>query len=187
VAFVIRMIYQIYCRKRFPESKYKFYWNKAYYKELLSYSGWNLFGNIAVVAQNQGSNILLNLFFGPIANAAYSVTLMVQGIIGNFVSNFQVSVNPQIVKNYAIGDKQASLNLIYKSANFSYFGMLVLVAPLLLNLEYVMNLWLKEVPPYAIEFIRLALISSLIGTVSNPLMTGAQATGKIKWYQIFIG
>lgn len=187
VAFVIRMTYQIYCRKRFPESKYKFYWNKAYYKELLSYSGWNLFGNIAAVARSQGSNILLNLFFGPVLNAAYGITVMVQGIIGNFVSNFQVAVNPQIVKNYAAGDKQASLNLMYKSSKFSFFGMLILVVPLLLNLEYVMNLWLKEVPPYAIEFIQLALIYSLIETLSNPLMTGAQATGKIKWYQIIIG
>lgn len=187
VAFVIRMIYQIYCRKRFPESKYKFYWNKAYYKELLSYSGWNLFGNIAAVARSQGSNILLNLFFGPVLNAAYSVTVMVQGIIGNFVSNFQVAVNPQIVKNYAAGDKQASLNLMYKSSKFSFFGMLILVVPLLLNLEYVMNLWLKEVPPYAIEFIQLALIYSLIETLSNPLMSGIQATGKIKKYQVVVG
>lgn len=187
VAFVIRMTYQIYCRKRFPESKYKFYWNKTYYKELMNYSGWNLFGNIAAVARGQGSNILLNLFFGPVANAAYSVTLMVQGIIGNFVSNFQVAVNPQIVKNYAAGDKQASLNLIYKSAKFSFFGMLVLIVPLLVNLDYVMNLWLKEVPPYAIEFIRLALVYSLIETLSNPLMSGLQATGKIKAYQAVVG
>lgn len=187
VAFVIRMIYQIYCRKRFPESKYKFYWNKAYYKELMNYSGWNLFGNIASVARSQGSNILLNLFFGPVLNTAYGITVMVQGIIGNFVSNFQVAVNPQIVKNYAAGQKEASLNLMYKSSKFSFFGMLILVVPLLINLEYVMNLWLKEVPPYAIEFIQLALIYSLIETLSNPLMSGIQATGKIKKYQVVVG
>lgn len=186
VAFVIRMTYQIYCRKRFPESKYKFYWNKAYYKELMSYSGWNLFGNIAAVARSQGSNILLNLFFGPVANASYSITLMVQGITGNFVSNFQVAVNPQIVKNYAAGEKQASLNLMYKSSKFSFFGMLILVVPLLVNLEYVMNLWLKEVPTYAIEFIQLALVFSLIETISNPLMSGITATGKIKTYHVVI-
>lgn len=145
VAFVIRMTYQIYCRKRFPESKYKFYWNKAYYKELMNYSGWNLFGNIASVARSQGSNILLNLFFGPVLNAAYGITVMVQGIIGNFVSNFQVAVNPQIVKNYAAGQNEASLNLMYKSSKFSFFGMLILVVPLLINLEYVMNLSLIHI------------------------------------------
>lgn len=187
VAFVIRMIYQIYCRKRFPESKYKFYWNKAYYKELMSYSGWNLFGNIAAVARSQGSNILLNLFFGPVANASYTITLMVQGIMGSFASNFQVAVNPQIIKNYAQGNIQASLDLMYKSAKFSFFAMLILVVPLWCNLDYIMHLWLKEVPTYAIDFIRLALIYSLIETLSIPLMVGVQATGNIKKYQITMG
>ncbi|MFD2698501.1 oligosaccharide flippase family protein [Mesonia sediminis] len=187
VSFIIRMAYKIYCKKKFKESIYKFYYDKTYYKELLSYSGWNLFGNIAAVARSQGSNILLNLFFGPIANAAYSLTLMVQGIINNFISNFQTAVNPQIVKNYSKGDKQASLNLMFKSAKFSYFGMLILIVPLLVNIDYVINLWLKEVPKYTTQFIQLALIYSLIETIANPLMSVAQATGKIKWYQIIIG
>src|SRR5690606_8853567 len=134
VAFVIRMIYQIYCRKRFPESKYKFYWNKAYYKELMSYSGWNLFGNIALVARGQGSNILLNIFFGPVANASYTLTVMVQGIISTFVSNFQVAVKPQIIKNYSKGNYEASLNLMYKSAKFSFFAMFILTLPFLFNI-----------------------------------------------------
>lgn len=187
VAFVIRMIYKLYCKRNFKESVYQFHWDKAYYKELMSYSGWNLFGNIAAVARGQGSNILLNLFFGPVANASYTITLMVQGIIGNFVSNFQVAVNPQIIKNYAKGDKQSSLNLMYKSAKFSFFGMLILVVPFLVNIDYIMHLWLKEVPPYAIDFIRLALIYTLIETISNPLMSGLQATGKIKAYQAVVG
>lgn len=187
VSFIIRMVYKVYCKKQFKESIYKFYYDKTYYRELLSYSGWNLFGNIAAVARGQGSNILLNIFFGPIANAAYSLTLMVQGIIGNFISNFQTAVNPQIVKNYSRGDSKASLNLIYKSSKFSFFGMLILVLPFLYNIEYVMNLWLKEVPPYAIDFIKLALVYSLIETISNPLMSGLQATGKIKRYQAVVG
>ncbi|GAA4231991.1 oligosaccharide flippase family protein [Postechiella marina] len=187
VSFIIRMAYKIYCKKKFKESVFKFYYNKTYYRELLSYSGWNLFGNIAAVARNQGSNILLNLFFGPVANAAFSLTMMVQGIIGSFVSNFQTAVNPQIVKNYSVGDTQASLNLMYKSAKFSFFGMLILVLPFLYNIDYVMNLWLKEVPLYAIDFIKLALVYSLIETISNPLMSGLQATGKIKRYQVVVG
>jgi O-antigen/teichoic acid export membrane protein len=187
ISFVIRMVYKLYCKKKFTESVYKFYYDKVYYKELLNYSGWNLFGNIAAVARTQGSNILLNIFFGPIANAAYALTMMVQGIIGNFVGNFQIAVNPQIVKNYSKGEKQASLDLMYKSAKFSFFGMFIMILPFLYNIEYVMNLWLKEVPPYTLDFIKLAFIYSLIETIANPLMTGAQATGKIKWYQVIIG
>jgi len=187
VAFVIHYSYKLYCKKYFTETIYQFYYDKIYYRELLSYSGWNLFGNISLVARNQGSNILLNLFFGPAANAAYSLTIMVQGVIGGFISNFQVAVNPQIIKNYSKGEKQASLNLIYKSAKFSFFGMLILVLPFLYNIDYVMNLWLKETPSYTLDFIKLALIYSLIETISNPLMCGLQATGKIKKYQVIVG
>jgi O-antigen/teichoic acid export membrane protein len=187
VSFVIRLVYKIYCKRRFKESIYKFYYDRTYYKELLSYSGWNLFGNIASIARSQGSNILLNLFFGPIANAAFSLTVMVQGIIGNFVTNFQMALNPQIVKNYAKGDAKASLNLMYKSAKFSFFAMLLLVLPFLYNIDYVMNLWLTEVPLYTIDFLKLAMIYSLIETISNPLMSGLQATGKIKKYQAIVG
>lgn len=187
VSFIIRTLYKIYCKKHFKEATYQFYYDKAYYKELLSYSGWNLFGNIAAIARGQGSNILLNLFFGPIANAAYSITLMVQGIIGTFVSNFQTALNPQITKNYAKGDVEASLNLMFKSSKFSYFAMFILVVPFLYNIDYVMHLWLGNIPPYATQFIQLALIYSLIETISNPLMTGLQATGKISKYQMIVG
>lgn len=187
LAFVIRMIYKLYCKRHFKESIYKFHWDKAYYKELMSYSGWNLFGSIAMVVRGQGSNILLNLFFGPVANAAYVLTMMMQGILKNFVDNFQSAINPQIIKNYAKGDQQASLNLMYKSSKFSFFAMLILVVPFLVNIDYIMHLWLKEVPPYAIDFIRLAFIYTLIETLSNPLITGVHATGKVKWFQIIVG
>lgn len=187
VAFIIRLIYKVYCKKYFKESVYKFYYDKDYYKELINYSGWNLFGNIAAIARGHGSNILLNMFYGPIANAAYSLTLVVQTVIGNFITNFQTAVNPQIIKNYSRGDSKASLYLIFKTAKFSFFGMLILVAPLLINIDFVMGLWLKDVPSYTINFIKLALIYSLIETISNPLMSGLQATGKIKTYQAVVG
>lgn len=186
VSFIVRMLYRAYCKRKFKESVYRFYYDKAYYKELLSFSGWSLFGNIAAIARGQGSNILLNIFFGPVANAAYSLTSTVQGVIGQFVSNFQVALNPQITKNYASGNTNASISLMQKSSKYSYFAMFILVVPFLYNIDYVMNLWLKEVPPHAISFIRLALVYALIETISNPLIIGAQATGKIKWYQIII-
>jgi O-antigen/teichoic acid export membrane protein len=187
VTFIVNILYKIYCKKHFKESEYVFYYDKNYYKELLSYSGWNLFGSIAVLARGQGGNILLNLFFGPIANAAYGLTIIVQGIISSFVSNFQVAVNPQIIKMYSIGKIDSSINLIYKTAKFSFFGMLILVTPFIMNDDYILRLWLNDVPQYTSEFIKLALIYSMIDCISNPLVTGAQATGKIKWYQITLG
>lgn len=187
VSVIIRTIYKSYCKKHFAEAIYNFYYDKTYYRELIQFSGWNLFGNIAVIARGQGSNILLNFFFGPVANAAYGLTSIVQGVLGNFINNFQVAVNPRITKEYAKENLFALENLIRESSKFSFFGMFILVIPILYNAEYILQLWLGTVPAFTVEFVRIALIYTLIETLSNPLMTGAQATGKIKWYQIVIG
>ncbi len=187
VIFTVRTIYKIYCKKYFKETAYHFYYDRLYYKKLVSYSGWNLFGGLAMVTRGQGSNILLNIFFGPVANAAFGISTMVQGIIGGFVSNFQMAASPQIIKNYALGEKDKSLNLIYKSAKFSFFGMLIIVIPLLANLSFILHLWLKNLPQYTLQFTKLALIYSLVESIVGPLATGAQAHGDIKWYQIIVG
>ena len=104
VAFIIRMIYQVYCRRKFAESRYQFQYDKKYYKELISYSGWNFLGNVAFYGKNQGVNIVLNLFFGTVVNAAYGVTNQVFGAVNLFVSNFQLALNPQIIQNYSQGN-----------------------------------------------------------------------------------
>lgn len=187
VAFIIRMIYQIYCRREFAESKYKFQYDKKYYKELISYSGWNLFGNIAAVAKGQGVNIVLNLFFGTVVNAAYGVTNQVYGAVNLFVSNFQLALNPQIIQNYSQGNVEKSRYLIAQGSKFSFFLMLILVTPILLNTDYILHLWLKNPPQHTLFFVQLCLTNILIDCLSGSLMTGAQATGDIKWYQIIVG
>lgn len=187
VALCIRLFYQYYCIKNYQESKYIFKWDKPYFKELVSFSGWSLFGNIAAVARSQGSNILLNLFFGPIANAAYGLTLMVQGVVGNFVSNFQIALNPQITKSYAKGEYDRLRSLMFKSSKFSFFAMFLIVIPIIYNIDFLLKIWLVEIPKYTTGFVILALCYSLIETISNPLMVSIQATGNIKWYQIIVG
>jgi O-antigen/teichoic acid export membrane protein len=187
VAFIIRMTYQDYCRKNFEESKYKFEYDKVYYKELVRFTGWSLFGNIAAVARGQGNNILLNLFFGPIANAAFAITLIVQGIVGSFVGNFQVAVNPQIIKNYSQGNLVEMQKLISRSSKFSFFLLLILVLPVLLNVDYLLKIWLNTVPDYTGIFVKLSLIYIMIDSISYSLITAVQASGKIKWYQIILG
>lgn len=187
VAFIIRMIYQVYCRREFAESRYQFQYDKKYYKELISYSGWNLFGNISSVAKGQGVNMVLNLFFGTVVNAAYGVTNQVYAAVNMFVSNFQLALNPQIIQNYSKGDVKQSQYLISQGSKFSFFLILILVTPVILNTDYILQLWLKNPPEHSILFIQLSLINLLIDCLSNPLMVGAQATGNIKWYQIIVG
>lgn len=186
VTTVVRFSYQFYCRYHFKESKFAFFYNKAYYKELISYSGWNLFGSISSVTRLQGSNLLLNFYFGPVVNAAYSLALLVQGIMGSFVNNFQMAVNPQIIKNYAIHEKRKMISLIYLSSKFTFFGALIISLPFLFNINYLLNVWLEEIPKYTVEFMQLIIINLLIDVISNPLIVSVQATGKIKYYQMLL-
>ena len=187
VTFLVALSYRIYCRIHFQECKFKLYKDKSYYRELLSYSGWNLFGNFAFVAKGQGINMVLNIFFGTVVNAAYGITIQVQSAINVFVSNFQLAFNPQIIKSYSQGNHTQTLSLIFQSCKFSFFLMLILVSPILMDTTYIMNLWLKQPPENTTIFVQLSLISILIDCISGPLMVGAQATGKIKNYQIVVG
>jgi len=186
-SFIIRMIYRIYCRRNFPESKYSFYFDRAYFKTLIAFTGWNLFGNIAVIARGQGNNMVLNYIYGPVLNAAYGITSQFQGLVINFVSNFQLVVNPQIIKNYSAGNKEQAFKLINQSAKFSFGLMLMIVLPIYSSLQFILDIWLKNYPVQSIIFIKLSLLNILIDTISNPLMMGLQATGKIKSYQAIVG
>jgi O-antigen/teichoic acid export membrane protein len=187
VSLIIRIAYQIYCKKKYVVSKYKFEYDKIYFKELISYSGWNLFGGLASVSRGQGINIVLNLFFGTVANAAYGLTLQVQSATNQFVTNFQRAVNPQIIKTYSEGNLKRMQKLIIQSSKFSFLLMFLLVAPILLNTDFILNLWLKNPPKYTVIFVQLSLISILIDSVSYPFRTGVQATGHIKLYQAVVG
>ena len=187
VTLLITMTYRFYCYRNFVESKFKFYRDKNYYRELLSYSGWNLFGNIAAVAKGQGVNLVLNAFFGTIVNAAYGITMQVQNAVNVFVNNFQLAINPQIIKTYSQGNFASTQKLIFQGSKYSFFLMLIVACPILVNTGYVLELWLGSPPPNTTRFVQLCLVNVLIDCVSGSLMTGAQATGKIKWYQIIVG
>lgn len=187
ISFIVRIIEKEYCKKHFVESKYSFHYDKEYTKILLSFSGWSLFGNIAAVARAQGNNILLNLFFGIILNASYGIAIQIQGVVNTFVTNFQMAINPQIVKRYAAGELKESIKLICQSAKLSYFIMFLIACPVIFNVDYVLQLWLKNPPLSTSMFVVLSLINILIDSISGPLITGAQASGNIKWYQITIG
>jgi O-antigen/teichoic acid export membrane protein len=187
VAVIIRALYQTYCTRNFPESKYSFFWDKNLYKTLMSYAGWNLFGNLAAVTFNSGINILLNIFFGPAINAARGIAYQVNGAVNGFVGNFQMAINPQIVKSYAANEKGYMHQLIFQGSKYSFFLLFFLSLPVLFETEVILSWWLKIVPEYTVLFCRLVLINTLIDCISGPLMTAAQASGKIKKYQAVVG
>lgn len=187
VSFIMAFIYRIYCLKQFDETRFELVKDRALYKTLISYSGWNLFGNIAAVAKGQGVSIILNIFFGTVVNAAQGVANQVFAAINSFVSNFQMASNPQIIKSYASDDKAYMTNLIIRTSKFSFYLLFILTLPVMLEIEYILKIWLKLLPDYTAVFTILILINALIDTVSGPLMTALQATGKIKVYQSVVG
>lgn len=187
VQLLIRCIYQVYCHRHYEESRFRLFWNKGLYQEMSGFAGWNLFGSVAWMLRDQGVNIVLNLFFGPVINAARGVAAQVSSAVMNFISNFQVALNPQITKNYANGNIQEMEKLTYLGIKFSYIILFFLAFPLSLNINYVLHLWLVEVPDYTALFIILIMVDSMVGNLFGvPLMTSLSATGKIRNYQIVV-
>ncbi|WP_445384807.1 MATE family efflux transporter [Robiginitalea sp. IMCC44478] len=187
LTIIINTSYILYCRINFRETAPLFITDKNLFRELLSFSGWSLFGNLAAVSANQGVNILINMFYGPAINAARGIAYQVNGAIRIFVSNFQVAVNPQIIKTYAANELTQMHKLVLVSSRISFFLLFIIALPILLETEYILYLWLDLVPEYTVLFTSLIIINALVDSLSGPLMISAQATGKIKVYQIIVG
>ena len=187
VQFAIRSIYQVYCKYKFAESRYRLFFDKNLFKQMSEFAGWNLFGSLAWLMRDQGLNIILNLFFGPIVNAARGIAVQVSSSVMGFISNFQVAMNPQIIKSYATGNIKDMESLAFRGTKFSIIVLLFIAIPLCLNMDFILNIWLEEVPNYTSYFIILIMVDSLMSTLfGTPFMTSLAATGKIKKYQITV-
>ena len=187
IQVVIRFIYGAYCKMNFPECKYKFVKDKTLFVELFSFAGWNFIGASAGVIRTQGGNILINLFFGTSVNAARGVANQVNRAVGGFASNFMIAVKPQIMKSYASGDKEYMTDLINKSARLSYFMLLFLSLPIVLNIDFILQTWLEVVPDKTGIFVLLTVALALLESLSEPLIATQLATGKVRNYQLIVG
>jgi len=187
VAIINTTIYRIICMKKYRECQFSFYWNKDLFKEIAGYSGWNLFGALAGIFKYQIVNILLNQFFNPVVVAARSIASTVNNAAVSFSLNFSTAIRPQIIKNYATGQKEAMLSLLFRGSKSTYLLMYIFVLPLVLEMPVILGLWLKNPPEYTVLFTRLILLGVLIDSLSYPIATAAQATGKIRMYQSVIG
>lgn len=179
--------YIYYCHRHFEESLFKRVWEKELFKEMTGFAGWSVFGNLSFVFYTQGLNMLLNVFFGPVVNAARAIAVQVQNAVQQFVGNFQMALNPQITKTYAQKNMDEMYNLMFRSAKFSFYLLFFLSLPVLLETNFILNIWLKTVPENTVVFLRIMICTSLIYTISNPLIIANQATGKVKKYQAVCG
>lgn len=182
----IVMIYRFYCTRKYKEAKFKFIKDWNLLKQIVGFASWNMLGELAWVFTGQGVNIILNSFFGPVVNAARGLAEQVNGAVNRFVANFQTAVNPQLIKNYASDQLGEMKTLLFRSTRFSYYLLLALSLPIILKMDFILHLWLKEVPDYTTGFCQLVLVSSLVSTLSNLLAQVARAYGKIRNYQIIV-
>jgi len=180
---VIQILYMIYCKNKFSEVQFSFAWDKPLLKVMASFTGWNMIGSGSALLMSQGHSIILNLFFGPAVNAAKGIANQVQGMVVKLSGNFQMALNPQIFKSFAAQNLEYMHELICASSKYSYLMIFVLSLPISIESEDILELWLKTVPEYSNGFLRLILLTAAVNALANPLVIGAQATGKIKTFQ----
>ena len=187
VQITCMFVYMLYSKKNFAETKLSLILDMPLLRRMSTFASWNLLGNLSNLAYTQGLNILLNVFFGPVVNAARGVAVQVQSAIVGFYVNFQTAVNPQITKYYAKDDIDNMHLLLKRTSKFSFFLLFFISLPILIETKQILIWWLKVVPDFSIIFLRLIMITSMIDSITTPFVTAIQATGKIQKYQMIIG
>lgn len=183
VQVLIQILYMIYCKKHFSECKYSFYFNKPLFKRIFSFAGWNMIGNLGASFKDQATNIVINIFCGTTVNAARGIAFQVNGIMQNFASNFSMAVNPQIIKQYAAGNVNGSINLIYSGVRFTCYLLSMVTIPFILNIDFILKLWLGTPPQYTNFFLCIILVNSVVYSMTHTVTTGIYATGNVKLFQ----
>ena len=183
ISFFIFVLNYLYAKISFPYLKFRFFIDWLRLKAMLSFSGWNLFGTFACVAREQGLNIILNLFFGPIVNASRGIAYQVTSALQGFVQNLTIAAKPQMIQAYASGDSERSMRLMYKMSKASFFILYLMALPLIYEIHYVLSLWLGSVPKHSTSFVIIVLLTNFLNNLNAPVSIVIYATGKMKVYE----
>ena len=184
ISISIRILYWLYCKKHFEETRGSVAFDWCIFKEMLGFSGWSFLTNANGILNTQGVNMLINVFFGVTVNASRGISSQVESAVLQFVNNFTMAVNPQIIKSYAAGDIQGLYTLICRGAKFAYFAMFIMVLPLVCETPYMLSVWLTIVPPHTVIFVQLSLILGIFDCIGFSSYTACMATGRIRLYSI---
>jgi O-antigen/teichoic acid export membrane protein len=182
VGVINRSIYAIYCKRHFEEATYRFVLDKGLMKEMFGFAGWSFLGNFSFLFYTQGLNILLNVFCGPIVNAARAIAVQIENAMKQFASNVQTAINPQIIKSYSQNEMAQMKTLMFASSKVCFCLMLTLSLPVMLGADFLLRIWLGEYPEHTVNFLRLTLLCVLLETLVDPLYTANLATGKVAVY-----
>lgn len=187
VSVLVRFTYGKYCKKYFFECNYHFHFDRKLLNEMFSFAGWSFVGCSAQILLTQGVNIITNLFFGVTANAARGIATQLDGAIRQLVNNFMIALNPQITKTFAAGEYDYTLKLVYQGAKYSFFLVLFVAIPFLLEIDYILKIWLNVFPDNAPAFVRWTVAIIMADVLSLPIITANAASGKVKKYQLVVG
>lgn len=187
VLIIDQFIYIFYCHKNFPEARIQIPRDKTLYKSMFGFAGMNFIGSFTYILNTQGVNIILNLFFGVVVNAARGIATQVQGAVTRFVNDFMMALNPQITKEYASGNRIESMKLSFRGARFSYYLLLAFSLPIMVRANEILHVWLNEYPEYSVIFLQYTLITALVGAIASPMVTVLLATGNLKANTWWIG
>lgn len=184
VTLTKQMISRVYAMKHFEECRIRWYWDKIKFVEMFSYAGWNFLGKTSGTFSGQGVSMVVNVVFGPAVNAARHLAWTVNHAVQIFVNNFTMAINPQVTQSYASGERDYMNQLMFRGTKFTYYIMWIIVLPLILETDFVVQLWLGDPPEHTVNFIRLMLILNTINIYHVVFAMGIRATGKIMWYQL---
>lgn len=184
----ILIFYRIYTGYHYQECHFHLFWDKKLYSQIISYAGWNLFGGLAVVSEGQGINILLNVFFGPIVNAARAIAVQIQSAVTMFVQNILTAVKPQVIKNYANKQYSEMYNLAFQTTKYSYYLLFLIILPIMTDIEVILEIWLgKSVPEQTDIFVMIVLVTTLVNSIDQTFLMTFHAIGKVKFGNIVGG
>lgn len=181
------LLYRIYCYRNYAESKWRLCKDKIRYKQIISYSGWDIIGSLCVIGQGQGVNILLNIYFGPVVNAARAICYQVEGAFSQLTNNFMTAMNPQIVKSFARNEINDMLELIKDGSKYGFYLLQIFLIPIMFKIDYVLRLWLEDVPEYTSLFILIVLSNTMVRVIARPVIMGTHATGHIRRLDLYAG
>lgn len=187
ISFTNLIVYIFFIKRKYRKLSFKPTWDGNIFRQIFSYCSWYMFGSFSTVVSNQGINVLLNIFFNPVINAARGIAYQINSAVNMFVTSFYQAVRPQIIKRYAAGEMASMRSLVFKSTKLSFYLMLLMSVPLLVWMPEILGVWLKNVPEFTVLFARLVIITTMIDTLGHPLTTAICANGNIKWFQILTG
>jgi len=186
VEILDRAFYQIYCNYKYEESRgFKLFLDKKLTKEMLTFSGFNMLGSLGTILQKQGINVVMNLFFGALLNAAHGIALQVQNVLEQLIHNISVAARPQITKYYAQGEIDEMWTLVYRTSLLAYYLLMMVGVIALIEMDTFFHLWLGDVPDYTVFIARCFIVSLLIETTANRMNGVFVAYNKMKQIQLY--